>query len=56
MYIFIIDGKESSKEVVKSLSSDEIETINVYKGDKAAEKYGEKAKGGVVEVKTKKKN
>ncbi len=54
--IFMIDGKESSKEVVKSLSSDEIETINVYKGDKAAEKYGEKAKGGVVEIKTKNKN
>ena len=54
--LFMIDGKESSKEEVKSLSPDEIETINVYKGDKAAEKYGEKAKGGVVEVKTKKGN
>ncbi|UCD61901.1 MAG: M56 family peptidase [Flavobacteriaceae bacterium] len=54
--LFIIDGKESSKEEVKSLSPDEIETINVYKGGKAVEKYGEKAKDGVVEVKTKKGN
>ncbi|WP_297694958.1 M56 family metallopeptidase [uncultured Eudoraea sp.] len=54
--LYLIDGKESSKEEVKSLSPDEIETINVYKGDKAVEKYGEKAKDGVIEVKTKKGN
>ena len=54
--LFIIDGKESSKEEVKSLSPDEIETINVYKGGKAVEKYGEIAKEGVGEVKTKKGN
>jgi hypothetical protein len=54
--LFIIDGKESSKEEVKSLSPDKIETINVYKGDKAVEKYGKKAKNGVVDIKTKKEN
>jgi hypothetical protein len=54
--LFLIDGKESSKEMVKSLSPDEIETINVYKGDKAVEKYGKKAKDGVVDIKTKKGN
>jgi len=54
--LFIIDGKESSKEEVKSLSPDKIETINVYKGDKAVEKYGKKAKDGVVDIKTKKGN
>ena len=52
--LFIIDGKESSIEEVKSLSPDKIETINVYKGDKAVEKYGGKAKNGVVDIKTKK--
>ena len=54
--LFIIDGKESSKEEVKSLSPDKIETIKVYKGDKAVEKYGKKAKDGVVDIKTKKGN
>jgi hypothetical protein len=54
--LYIIDGKEGSKEDVKSLSPNKIETINVYKGDKAVEKYGKKAKDGVIEIKTKKEN
>jgi len=52
--LYIIDGKESNKEDVKSLSPNKIETIDVYKGDKAVEKYGKKAKDGVIEIKTKK--
>ena len=54
--LYIINGKEGSKEDVKSLSPNKIETINVYKGDKAVEKYGKKAKDGVIEIKTKKEN
>jgi len=54
--LYIIDGKEGSKEDVKSVSPNKIETINVYKGDKAVEKYGKKAKDGVIEIKTKKEN
>ncbi|MGB5497886.1 MAG: hypothetical protein WBM77_03055 [Maribacter sp.] len=52
--MFIIDGKESKEKEMKKLNSSEIETINVYKGDKAKEKYGEKGKNGVVEITTKK--
>ena len=52
--LVIIDGKESTHEELKKLSHDKIETINVWKGDKAIEKYGNRAKGGVIEVKTKK--
>jgi hypothetical protein len=52
--LVIIDGKESTHEELKKLSPDQIETINVWKGDKAVEKYGEKAKDGVIDVKTKK--
>ncbi len=52
--LFIVDGKEMSREEFKAISPKDIETINVYKGDKAVEKYGNKAKDGVVEVKTKK--
>ena len=52
--LVIIDGKESTHEELKKISPDKIETINVWKGDKAVEKYGEKAKGGVINVTTKK--
>lgn len=52
--LFIVDGKEMSREEFKAISPKDIETINVYKGEKAIEKYGDKAKDGVVEVKTKK--
>ena len=52
--LFFIDGKEVKEKVFKSLSPKDIATVNVFKGDKAIEKYGEKAKDGVVEVTTKK--
>lgn len=51
--MFIIDGKESKEKDMKKLDSSEIATINVYKGEKAKEKYGEKGKNGVVEITTK---
>ncbi|MBT8305967.1 MAG: M56 family peptidase [Maribacter sp.] len=52
--IYIIDGKESKEEDMEKLDSSKIETINVYKGEKAEEKYGKKGKNGVVEITTKK--
>jgi hypothetical protein len=51
--IYIIDGKESTEEDMKSLDPSDIATINVYKGDKANEKFGDKGKDGVVEITTK---
>ncbi|NNK76938.1 MAG: hypothetical protein HKP42_12855, partial [Maribacter sp.] len=51
--LFIIDGKESKEKDMKQLDSSEIATINVYKGEKAQEKYGDKGKNGVVEITTK---
>ncbi len=52
--LYIIDGKEVNEKKFKSLSPKEIATVNVWKGDKAIEKYGKKAKDGVVEITTKK--
>ena len=52
--LYIVDGKVVKEKVVKSLSPKDIATVNVYKGDKAMEKYGKKAKDGVVEISTKK--
>ncbi len=51
--MFIIDGKESKEKDMKKLDPSEIAAINVYKGEKAKEKYGKKGKNGVVEITTK---
>ena len=51
--LFILDGKEVDRDAIKDLDSDDIETMNVLKGEKAKEKYGEKAKDGVIEITTK---
>ncbi|NJB72540.1 hypothetical protein GGR42_003031 [Saonia flava] len=53
--LYIVDGKEVSKKEFKKLSKKDIATIDVSKGDAAHEKYGKKAKNGVVEIITKKK-
>lgn len=52
--LMIVDGKEMPGGSVEDIDPKTIETINVYKGEKAVEKYGDKAKDGVVEIKTKK--
>ncbi|MGN6265955.1 MAG: N-acetylmuramoyl-L-alanine amidase, partial [Ginsengibacter sp.] len=50
--LIIIDGKKSSKDEMKNIPSGNIESINVLKGEKAIEKYGEKGKNGVIEIAT----
>jgi hypothetical protein len=52
--LMIVDGEEKSNMKMDDISPDDIETIEVYKGDKAIEKYGEKAKDGVIKITTKK--
>ncbi|MEM7510001.1 MAG: carboxypeptidase-like regulatory domain-containing protein [Bacteroidota bacterium] len=53
--VFIVDGSTVSKETLDKMDPDKIATVNVYKDEKAIEKYGDKAKNGVVVVRTKKK-
>ncbi|MBR9855334.1 MAG: TonB-dependent receptor plug domain-containing protein [Algicola sp.] len=52
--LFYVDGKKTKSKDIKNISPNDIESINVFKGDKAVEKYGKKAKNGVVEITTKK--
>ncbi|MGB3145078.1 MAG: M56 family metallopeptidase, partial [Maribacter sp.] len=52
--LFYIDGKKTDSEVIKNLNPNEIKSMNVLKGVSAVEKYGEKAKNGVIEITTKK--
>ena len=54
--LFIIDGREVKMEEVNKLIPEEIESVNVLKGQKALDKYGGKAKYGVVEIKSKSKS
>lgn len=52
--LYYVDGKKSKSKAIKELSPSDIESMKVLKGDKAVEKYGKKAKNGVVEITTKK--
>ena len=52
--LIFIDDKESTKEAMNKLDPEEIKSMDVLKGDKAIEKYGEKAKGGVIKIYTQK--
>ena len=51
--LMFIDGVEVPTSRLKELSADDIETINVWKGDAAVERFGERGRNGVVEVQTK---
>jgi len=52
--LFVLDGKEVSKETVEKMDPNKIESINVLKGKDATDKYGNKGKDGAVEIKMKK--
>jgi len=51
--LYILNGKEIDAAIMKVLDPNKIETINVLKDKTAIDKYGEKGKNGVVEIKTK---
>ena len=51
--LVILDGKEGPK--LKDVNPETIESMNVLKGETAIEKYGQKARYGVVEITSKKK-
>ncbi len=51
--LYILDGKEITKRQMEELDQDTIKSVNVWKGEKAIQKYGEKGKQGVVEITTK---
>ena len=52
--IYYIDGVKSDSITMHQLDSKKIESINVWKGDKAIEKFGKEAGNGVVDIKLKK--
>lgn len=54
--LYMLDGKEITKKEFEAIDAENIEKMEVYKGDEAIEKYGKKAKDGVILITTKKKN
>lgn len=52
--LYLVDGKEVSASEVHALSPDTIAAVDVWKGDKAKEKYGKKGENGVVAITLKK--
>jgi len=53
--LYIVDGKEMKKEDFDLLKPENIESMNVLKGDTATKKYSDKGKNGVIEITTKEK-
>jgi len=53
--LFILDGKEIENGKMDDIDPNNIEQVEVLKGDKAVEEYGDKAKDGVIKITTKKK-
>ena len=51
--LYIVDGKEVLVTDVKQMNANNIESIDVLKGENAIKKYGERGKNGVVEITTK---
>ena len=52
--VVIIDGKKSNRASLKEIEPENIEKINVLKGEVAIEKYGDEADYGAIEVTTSK--
>lgn len=52
--LFMVDGKETTKEQLNELNMNKIETVSVLKGESATKVFGEKGKNGVIVITTKK--
>ena len=53
--LVVVDGEEISVSSLEKLSSDTFESINVFKGETAINRFGETGKNGVLLITTKKK-
>lgn len=51
--LVLLDGVKITKEELSKVDPENIESMNVYKGEPAVEKYGIEAKDGAIEITTK---
>jgi len=54
--LIIVDGKECERSEMDKINPDNIESIDVLKGESATTKYGDKGKNGVILITTKENN
>lgn len=52
--LYVIDGEISTREALDKLKKEQIESVDVLKGEKATTAYGDKGKNGVIVIRTKK--
>lgn len=50
--VYYIDGKEATPEAAKKVLADSIRSVNVWKGEPARARYGDKGANGVVDIQT----
>ncbi len=50
--LIIVNGKETGQKI-EDIDPETIQSVNVLKDESATEKYGEKGKNGVIEIKLK---
>ena len=48
--LFFLNGKEITREEVSKLSENTFEKVNIYAGEEAVKRYGERGRKGVVEI------
>lgn len=53
--LYIVDGKETTREQMDAINETNIESVFVLKGEQATKQYGKKGENGVIIVTTKKK-
>lgn len=54
--LIFVDGVKMTEKKMKAISPNDIESVNVLKGDQAIKKYAEDGKVGVIEIKLRRKN
>jgi|GEM_PF-4793301 len=52
--LFIVDGKKMSQGRIQDINPEDIEAIDILKGETAIERYGEEGQNGVIIIRTKK--
>jgi hypothetical protein len=52
--LYVVEGKEVNEQFITDLKPEDVDSITVLKDKSAIEKYGEKGKNGVIEIKLKK--
>ncbi|MGQ8869304.1 M56 family metallopeptidase [Myroides sp. TSA_177.3] len=53
-FLYMLDGKAVKAVEISAIQSEDIESMNVLKGEMAKEKYGKEGESGVIEIITKK--